>query len=242
LRPRLTAKLDALILRESEELGWSLIRNSGVIMQRVDSWDNMHGGAALFTEWGKRLAIATRIRHGQKRPRISDNLIEYKSKLKTVAELQRVAAKLRALDLDDRLPTRDAQVKAIISAIGSIIQRDSRKLSQLADPFNLKLWMDFFQANEDALFLAANCDEDESLVRSYLEADKFPMPVVFADGLDRFFTVDSFPTVLVIDRAGKIAYRSDGFEPDTFETNLATAVRSALAPLSASSPPAKPAP
>jgi len=99
-----------------------------------------------------------------------------------------------------------------------------------------------FQANEDALFLAANCDEDESLVRSYLEADKFPMPVVFADGLDRFFTVDSFPTVLVIDRAGKIAYRSDGFEPDTFETNLATAVRSALAPLSASSPPAKPAP
>jgi len=152
LRPRLTAKLDALILRESEELGWSLIRNSGVIMQRVDSWDNMHGGAALFTEWGKRLAIATRIRHGQKRPRISDNLIEYKSKLKTVAELQRVAAKLRALDLDDRLPTRDAQVKAIISAIGSIIQRDSRKLSQLADPFNLKLWMDFFQANEDAVF------------------------------------------------------------------------------------------
>jgi len=99
-----------------------------------------------------------------------------------------------------------------------------------------------FQANEYALFLAANCDEDESLVRSYLEADKFPMPVVFADGLDRFFTVDSFPTVLVIDRAGKIAYRSDGFEPDTFETNLATAVRSALAPLSASSPPAKPAP
>lgn len=99
-----------------------------------------------------------------------------------------------------------------------------------------------FQTNPDALFLAANCDEDESLVKNYLEADKFPMPVVFADGLDRFFTVDSFPTVLVIDRAGKIAYRSDGFEPDTFETNLATAVRSALAPLSALSPPAKPAP
>jgi thiol-disulfide isomerase/thioredoxin len=96
-----------------------------------------------------------------------------------------------------------------------------------------------FLPNSDALFLAANCDEDESLVKGYLESDKFPMPVVFADGLDRFFAVYSFPTVLVIDRAGKIAYRSDGFAPDTFESDLAAAVRGALAPLSASSPPAK---
>jgi thiol-disulfide isomerase/thioredoxin len=99
-----------------------------------------------------------------------------------------------------------------------------------------------FLSNTDALFLAANCDEDESLVKTYLESDKFPMPVVFADGLDRFFAVYSFPTVLVIDRAGKIAYRSDGFAPDTFESDLAAAVRSALAPLSASSPPAEPTP
>jgi len=52
-------------------------------------------------------------------------------------------------------------------------------------------------------FLAADCDEDESLVKSYLEADKFSMPVVFADGLDRFFTVNAFPTVVVIDRRGE---------------------------------------
>src|SRR5229473_6326501 len=92
-----------------------------------------------------------------------------------------------------------------------------------------------FQANPEVLFLAANCDEDESLVKPYLEADKLLMPVVFADGLDRFFTVNAFPTVMVIDRAGKIAYRSDGFEPDTFEPNLAAAVRRALAPPSGSS-------
>jgi len=92
-----------------------------------------------------------------------------------------------------------------------------------------------FQANPDVLFLAANCDEDESLVQGYLEKDKPGTPVVFADGLDRFFTVNSFPTVMVIDRAGKIAYRSDGFEPDTFDPNLAAAVRRALAPPGASS-------
>ena len=92
-----------------------------------------------------------------------------------------------------------------------------------------------FQANSDVLFLAANCDEDESLVKDYLEADKPRTAVVFADGLDRFFTVNSFPTVLVLDRAGKIAYRSDGFDPDTFEPDLTAAVRRALAPPSAAS-------
>ena len=99
-----------------------------------------------------------------------------------------------------------------------------------------------FQANREVIFLAANCDEDESLVQGYLENDKPRTPVVFADGLDRFFTVNSFPTVMVIDRAGKIAYRSDGFEPDTFESNLAAAVRRALAPPGASSSVGNPSP
>ena len=92
-----------------------------------------------------------------------------------------------------------------------------------------------FQANSEVLFLAANCDEDESLVKSYLEEDKPRTVVVFADGLDRFFKVNSFPTVMVIDPAGKIAYRSDGFEPDTLEPNLTAAIRRALAPARASS-------
>lgn len=99
-----------------------------------------------------------------------------------------------------------------------------------------------FQTNPDALFLAANCDEDESLVKNYLEEDKPRTPVVFADGLDRFFTVNSYPTVLVIDRAGKIAFRSDGFDPESFESDLTAAIRRALAPLSAASPGATPAP
>ena len=99
-----------------------------------------------------------------------------------------------------------------------------------------------FQANPDVLFLAANCDEDETLVAPYLAEDKPRTPVVFADGLDRYFTVNSFPTVIVFDRAGKIAYRSNGFEPDTFEPNLAAAVRRALAPPSGSSPAGNPAP
>src|SRR5712671_3953716 len=40
-----------------------------------------------------------------------------------------------------------------------------------------------FQANPDVLFLAADCDEDESLVAGYLQEHKPRTPVVFADGL-----------------------------------------------------------
>lgn len=85
-----------------------------------------------------------------------------------------------------------------------------------------------FLGNPDVLFLAANCDEDETLVPGYLEEDKPRTAVVFADGLDRLLAVHSFPTVVVIDRGGKIAYRSEGFGPDTFEQELRTAVRRAL--------------
>ena len=80
----------------------------------------------------------------------------------------------------------------------------------------------------DALFLSANCDEDETLVAPYLQKDKLTTEVVFADGLERLYSVDSFPTVIVIDREGKIAFRSDGFQADAFERDLSLAVRRAL--------------
>ena len=85
-----------------------------------------------------------------------------------------------------------------------------------------------FRDLPEALFLSANCDEDETLVPPYLQKDKVTTEVVFADGLDRLFSVGSFPTVMVIDRQGKIAFRSDGFQPDTFERDLSLAVRRAL--------------
>jgi thiol-disulfide isomerase/thioredoxin len=99
-----------------------------------------------------------------------------------------------------------------------------------------------FQGKPDVLFLAANCDEDETLVAPYLEEDKPHTVVIFADGLDRLFAVNSFPTVLVIDRDGKIAYRSEGFGPDTFELELTAAVRRSLVRTSADAPAGSPNP
>jgi thioredoxin-related protein len=81
-----------------------------------------------------------------------------------------------------------------------------------------------FNGLTDVTFLAANCDEDETLVPAYLAESKPHTEVVFADGLDRLFGVNSFPTVVVIDRDGRIAYRANGFSPETFEQELAAAV------------------
>jgi thiol-disulfide isomerase/thioredoxin len=87
-----------------------------------------------------------------------------------------------------------------------------------------------FQQSHDVLFLAADCDEDETLVPPYLQDTKPQTTVVFADGLDRLFAVNSFPTVLVVDRSGKIVYRAEGYGEDTFEQALASAIRQALTP------------
>jgi thiol-disulfide isomerase/thioredoxin len=86
-----------------------------------------------------------------------------------------------------------------------------------------------FLGRPDVMFLAADCDEDETLVAPFLEEQKPRTLVVFADGLDRLLGVHSFPTLVVLDRAGKIAYRSDGFDPDSVEKELADAIRRTLA-------------
>src|SRR5580704_752379 len=86
-----------------------------------------------------------------------------------------------------------------------------------------------FQGIADIVFLAADCDEDETLVPPYLQEEKPRTTVVFADGLDRLLAVNSFPTVVVLDRRGRIAYRAEGFDPDEVETELSNAVRHALA-------------
>lgn len=92
-----------------------------------------------------------------------------------------------------------------------------------------------FQGNPDVVFLAANCDEDEALVAPYLAEDKLRTTVVFADDLDRFFSVNSFPTVIVMDRDGKTAYRSEGFSLESFEQDLTSAIRRVLSGTAATS-------
>jgi thiol-disulfide isomerase/thioredoxin len=95
------------------------------------------------------------------------------------------------------------------------------------EPVFDRVAIDFHQ-NHDVLFLAADCDEDETLVPPYVKEVRPQTMVVFADGLDRLFAVNSFPTVVIIDRTGKIVYRGEGFDEDTFQQSLTAAIHQAL--------------
>ncbi len=87
-----------------------------------------------------------------------------------------------------------------------------------------------FESEKDVLFLAVNGDEDETRVAPYLEREKVRATVVFSDGLDRLLDIKAYPTVLVLDRSGRIIFRAEGFSPDGFAQVLSAAIERALAP------------
>ena len=86
-----------------------------------------------------------------------------------------------------------------------------------------------FAGRDDIVFLTVNADEDESPVAEYLQEQKPGGILVFADGINQAFHVESIPTVLVLDKAGKIAYRMQGFAPDGFADLAAAAITKASA-------------
>jgi thiol-disulfide isomerase/thioredoxin len=85
-----------------------------------------------------------------------------------------------------------------------------------------------YSGNPDIVFYAVNTDEDESLVAPFLVHEKWDVPVIYADGLDDFVKVQSLPTVLILDRAGKITYRINGYPPEGFAENLTNAIQAAV--------------
>ena len=86
-----------------------------------------------------------------------------------------------------------------------------------------------FSGREDVAFLAINADEDESLVAPFLQEQKPGGTLVFADGVNHAFHVESIPTILVLDKAGKIAYRTQGYAPEGFADLAAAAITKASA-------------
>ena len=68
----------------------------------------------------------------------------------------------------------------------------------------------------------------EKLGTARFDVEQPQINMVFADGLDRLLAVTSFPTVVVLDRTGKIVYRSEGYGDDNFEKELAAAIHQAM--------------
>jgi thiol-disulfide isomerase/thioredoxin len=84
-----------------------------------------------------------------------------------------------------------------------------------------------FESNSDIAFVAVSTDNDESLVPPFVAQQKWNVPVVFADGLNDFMGVTTLPTVLILDRNGKIVYRTNGLGTN-FSESLTAAIRAAL--------------
>ena len=76
----------------------------------------------------------------------------------------------------------------------------------------------------DVAFLLVNTDEDEAAVKPYVDARKWTLPTLFADGLDDYLKVGTLPTVIVLDHTGKITYRANGFQSEDFEERLTSAI------------------
>ncbi len=62
-------------------------------------------------------------------------------------------------------------------------------------------------------FLSANCDEDEALVAPYLAGRKPHSTEVFSDGLDEFFGVAAFPTLVLLNPPGRVRFPPNGIAP-----------------------------
>jgi len=84
-----------------------------------------------------------------------------------------------AISLSGKLPRRCVSLKDTREKFSrQFLDHVVRPLHALEPLFAHVAWI---SSKSDVLFLAANCDEDESLVKSYLEADKPRTPVVFAE-------------------------------------------------------------
>jgi len=96
------------------------------------------------------------------------------------------------------------------------------------EPHFERIASQFAGREKEVAFYEVNCDEDETLVAPYLAEEKPKTDVLFADGLDVLLQVNSFPTTVILDRDGKIAYRAEGFDPDGADQTLVAAIEKAM--------------
>jgi thiol-disulfide isomerase/thioredoxin len=85
-----------------------------------------------------------------------------------------------------------------------------------------------FKDNPDVIFLDVDTDEDRSLVKPFLERQKWSKEVVYDDGLGGFFRLSSIPTTVVLNRRGEVQSRMRGFVPERFVDMLTEHIGSAL--------------
>ena len=77
-----------------------------------------------------------------------------------------------------------------------------------------------YEKSGAVVFLSVDSDDDRSLVAPFLKDMHWGGRIFFDSGLTRLLTVSAIPTVIVLDKDGKISSRMAGFIPERFEEML----------------------
>jgi thiol-disulfide isomerase/thioredoxin len=85
-----------------------------------------------------------------------------------------------------------------------------------------------FKDSDDVVFLAIDADEDHTLVKPFLEAQKWTQKVYFDDGLQSLLQVSSIPTTIIFGKRGDVVSRMIGFLPERFVDMLSDRIAEAL--------------
>jgi thiol-disulfide isomerase/thioredoxin len=80
-----------------------------------------------------------------------------------------------------------------------------------------------------AVFLIVDANDQGADLASAVEKKKWHVPVVYADGLDRFLTIDTLPAAVVIAPDGHVIYRVDHPAARGFAAPISSAIQQALA-------------
>jgi thiol-disulfide isomerase/thioredoxin len=88
-----------------------------------------------------------------------------------------------------------------------------------------------FKSNPNVVFIAVATDEDTKLVAPFLKQQNWAgNKVFFESGLARTLDVSAIPTTIIVDKAGNIASRMNGFVPETFVGLLTDKINQTLSP------------
>jgi len=85
-----------------------------------------------------------------------------------------------------------------------------------------------FEDSGDVIFLSIDTDEDRSLVKPFMESQKWSQKVYFDDGLQSLLQVSSIPTTIIFGKKGEVISRTIGYLPDRFVDMLSNRIDEAL--------------
>jgi thiol-disulfide isomerase/thioredoxin len=85
-----------------------------------------------------------------------------------------------------------------------------------------------YKGSDDVAFLSIDTDEDHSLVKPFLESQKWTQKVYFDEGLQGLLQVSSIPTTIIFGKKGDVVSRMIGYLPDRFVEMLSDRIDEAL--------------